>query len=128
MGKDRPKHTAPADRVEYNEAAHRSFLLSVKHSKKQKAKRAEKLAKETLRKVRADRRHQRKEEREQVVRDLVKKQTKLGIQSLPLYTESHGSILFAEVDAANPTEVKLAELEITKDTDASSLDVAAYVK
>jgi hypothetical protein len=104
--------TMSDDRAEFNESARRSFLLGIKHSKKKKAKEAEKRAKETLRKVRAERRHQRKEERETVVKELVEKQAKLGIRPTPLLADGNNVLLFAEVDAANPTEVKLGEMEV----------------
>jgi hypothetical protein len=101
------------DHAQFDEAARRSFLLGIQHSKKKKAKEAEKRAKETLRKVRAERRHSRKEEREQAIQELVQKQTKLGIRPIPLLTDGCRSLLIAEVDASNPTNVKLGEIEIT---------------
>jgi hypothetical protein len=105
------------DYAQFDEAARRSFLLGIQHGKKKRAKEAEKRAKETLRKVRAERRHSRKEEREQAIQELVHRQTKLGIRPIPLLTDGCHSLLIAEVDAANPTDVRLGEIEVKGNAD-----------
>ena len=110
-----PKTTNEGEtKAEFNPVERRQFLMSIKNHKRQKRKRAEKLAKETLRKVRAERRNKLKEEREEIVKTLVKKQSKMGIKALPLFAAEEKALLMAEVDAANPSEVKVTEIDMTE--------------
>lgn len=107
--------TGSEQKVEYDPAQRRAFLIGVKNSKKNKRKKAEKLAKETMKKVRAERRVQKREAIQENIKQLVKKQSKLGIKALPIFAEEEKQIVMAEVDAANPTEIKLSEVGINEE-------------
>lgn len=101
-----------SEKVEYSADERRSFLLSIQNGKRTKKKKAEKLAKVTLRKVRAERRNLRKEEREEVMRKIVRKQSNMGIKALPLFASRTQTLLVAEVDAADPQNVTVSEVKM----------------
>ena len=98
--KEKKKGKKTVANVEFSEESRKSFLLGIKNKKKRKEKKAKAMAKEALRKARADLRNEKKEQREEVVNQLITKQYQLGIKPLSIFLEgpSGPDMQFIQVD------------------------------
>lgn len=76
--------------VEFDPASRKSYLLGLKNKKKRKEKKAKLLAKEELRKARAELRCEKKEKREMIANQMIQKQIQLGISPLPILIRDAG--------------------------------------
>ena len=87
---EKKKVKKPIQNLQFDEESRKSFLLGIKNKKKRKEKKAKALAKEAIRKARANLRNEKKEQQEAVVNQLISKQIQLGIKPLPIFLEGSG--------------------------------------
>ena len=116
MEKNQKKSPKPKDntKAEFDAGSRKRFLLTIKNHSKIKAKEKKKLAKEALAKSRAELRQKHKQERQEFLNQLVNERgTK--IDRLPLFADDFkNQITMAEVEASNPTEVKISVLDVNE--------------
>ena len=103
------KKKAPP-KIEFDETSRKSFLLGLKNKKKRKEKKAKIIAKEILNKARAELRHKKKEKQQEDIKTLLRKQSKLGIQPLSIFTEGPNGINMEMIEV-DPNEQNNLEEE-----------------
>lgn len=103
------------DKVEFDPGSRKKFLLEIKNHSKIKEKEKAKYAKEKLAKSRAELRQKHKQERQELYDELVNVRG-AKFDKLPLFAENYrNEIPMAEVEATNPTEVKMSVLDVDKE-------------
>lgn len=103
------------DKVEFDPNSRKKFLLDIKNHSKIKEKEKAKYAKEKLAKSRAELRQKHKQERQELYDELVNVRG-TNFDRLPLFADDYkNEIPMAEVEASNPTEVKMSVLDVDKE-------------